>query len=105
MSRMVEEDFWQPPVDKKAVVKRELARIGLALDTPATISSTAPADQPGRDWPAEIPARDGFFVPDGATLAISPAFADILHYRPAAPAPRDPDAPASEEESIEGMAR
>lgn len=84
MSRMVDDESWfAPPIDKKTIVRAKLASVGILLDEPGTALPGAPA---GKSHPITVSFdtsdRDGFFVPDGCDLAISPVLADMLHYRP-----------------------
>jgi hypothetical protein len=74
-------DDYGDPERKAAIVKRELARIGLSLDDKATkLQAPAAVDRPTRNL-FDTSARDGFFDA-GGDVVISPILADQLHWTP-----------------------
>lgn len=65
---------------RKMIVKRELE--SSVLLNPDLTPRAKPAQAAGPPLRV-VDERDGFFIPDGGTFKISPAFADMIHYRPA----------------------
>lgn len=104
MSRMVPDDFWQPEVDKRAVVEAAFQKLGISTGQRA--AEPAPVTKSTTDRLTAMDKREGVFQPP-RSFPISPALADILHYHPTAA--HDPDQPISDDEaeiaSIEAMAR
>lgn len=75
-------DSYGNPEAKGAIVKRELARIGLTLDDKSSKLPAPPSidDRPARNL-FDTSDRDGFFSAGGGVV-ISPVLADQLHWRP-----------------------
>jgi hypothetical protein len=93
MSRMAD-DFWQPEVDKRAVVKAAFEKLGITTEHRAT--EPEPVSKSTTDRLAAMDEREGIFTPP-RSFPISPALADMLHYHPTTP--RGPDQPISDDEA------
>lgn len=87
MSRMVDEDFWQPPVDKKAAVRDKLfGPLGISTDDDKRAPDPPAPTKATVDRLAILAERDGF-IRVNDRLTISPTLAKMLHYRETPPAP------------------
>jgi hypothetical protein len=103
MSKMAD-DFWQPEVDKRAVVKAAFEKLGITTGKRAP--EPAPVSKSTTERLAAMDEREGVFTPP-RSFPISPALAKIMGYHPTTS--RNPEQPISDDEaelaSIDAMAR
>lgn len=76
MSRLADE-FWQPEVDKRAVVAKAFEKLGITTERRAP--EPAPVSKSTTERLAAMDEREGIFTPP-RSFPISPALAKILHY-------------------------